>query len=147
MENVTRRAFIGSSAAIAAGAAVGLTAYQGIRRHGPVEIRMFFMSGDPIVIQSSLYADDRRDVFGIRVFDEGKETARAELQLSIVRNAVSSPSKTTRCHITTRDRDGEVLEGDVNLVAKAGNLTFLIDEPGRSPSPIWMGLTDVRRVL
>jgi hypothetical protein len=142
MKGTSRRDFIMGTAAIAAGAAVGLTALKGIRTHSPVEIRTFLFTTDPIVIQSSLYADDRRDVFGIRTFDNGKEACRVEVQLSTVRKSVASSGMTARCHFTTLDE-----EGDVSLVAKDGNLTFLFDEPGRPPSPVWMSLADVQRVL
>jgi hypothetical protein len=146
MGNMTRRKFIQGTTAIAAGAAVGLTVSKGIREHAPVKIRTFFLSDDPIVIRGALYADDRRDVFGIRAFDQGKETARVELRLSSVREVVASPARVARCRVTIRAH-GRTQEGDLNLVAKDGNLTFLVDEPGRPPSPIWMCLTDVRRVL
>jgi hypothetical protein len=146
MGNMTRRKFIQGTTAIAAGAAVGLTVSKGIREHAPVEIRTFFLSDDPVVVQGALYADDRRDVFGIRAFDQGKEMARGEFQLSSVREVVASPARIARCHFTIREH-GRTREGDLNLVAKDGNLTLLVDEPGRPPSPIWMGLADVRRVL
>jgi len=147
MGNMTRRRFIQGTTAIAAGAAVGLAASKGIRKHGPVEIRTFFLSPDPLVIQGALYADERRDVFGIRAFDKGREAIRAELRLSSVRKAVASSDR-IRCHVTTWDGEGRIQEGDVNLVAKDDeNLTFLVDDRGRAPHPIWMGLTDVRRVL
>jgi hypothetical protein len=147
MGNMTRRKFIHGTTAIAAGAAVGLTAFKSIRTYAPMEIRTFFLSDDPLVIQGALYADDRRDVFGIRTFDKGREAVRAELRLSIVRETVAFPSRMARCHVTTWDQKGRIQEGDVSLVAKDGNLTFLVDERGRSPHPIWMSLTDARRVL
>jgi hypothetical protein len=111
-----------------------------------MEIRTFFLSDDPLVIQGALYADDRRDIFGIRAFDKGREAVRAELRLSSVREVVDSSAR-IRCHVTTWDEKRRIQEGDVNLVAKDGNLTFLVDERGRAPHPIWMSLTDVRRVL
>lgn len=147
MENMNRRAFIGSSAAIAAGAAVGLTASQDIRRYGPVEVRTYFLSKDPVVIQGAIFSDERRDAFRFSILHEGKEAACAELRLSNVRAAVASPSKTTRCHVTTWNKNGYIDEDDVNLIAKDGNLTVLVDEPVGPPSPIWISLADVQRVL
>jgi hypothetical protein len=147
MENVTRRAFIGSSAAVAAGAAVGLTASQGIRRYGPVEVRTYFLSKDPVVIQGEVFSDERRDVFRFILLHEGKDAACAEIRLSDVRNAVAFPSKTTRCRVTMWNKNGTIHDAGVNLVAKDGNLTVLVDELVGPPSPIWMGLSDVQRVL
>lgn len=147
MAHMTRRTFIGSSAAISAGAAVGLTASQGVRRHGPVEVRTYFLSKDPVVIQGAVFSDERRDVFRFIILHEGKEAACAELRLSNVRAAVASPSKTTRCRVTTWNKEGYFQEADVNLVAKDGDLTVLVDEPVGAPSPIWMSLSDVQRVL
>jgi len=147
MKNTSRRNFIMGTAAIVAGSAVSLTALKGIRTHSPVEIRMFLFTTDPIVVQSALYADDSRDVFGIRTFDNGKEMCRAEGRLSIVKKSVASSGMMTRCHFTVLDEEGRVQGTDLNLVAKEGNLTFLFDELGPPPYPIWMSLMDVQRVI
>jgi hypothetical protein len=147
MKDTSRRNFIMGTAAIVAGSAVGLTALKGIRTHSPVEIRMFLFTTDPIVVQSALYADDGRDVFGIRTFDNGKEMCRAEVRLSIVKKSVASSGRMTRCHFTVLDEEDKIRGMDMNLVAKDGNLTFLFDELGHPPSPVWMSLTDVQRVI
>jgi hypothetical protein len=156
MGNMTRRTFIRGTAAIAAGAAAGLTIprlglanSKGIREYAPVEIRTFFLGPDPIVIQSAIYADDRRDVFGIRVFEKGEEFCRAEIGLSIVKRVVASPFKTILCGIFTRNEHGKTEKLYVDLLSEDGCLTFYLrDERNkRSDKPVWMSLTDVRRVL
>jgi hypothetical protein len=148
MENVTRRRFVQGTAAIVAGAAVGVTPSKSVRKQAPVEMRMYFFSGDPIVIKGMLYSDERQDRFGIKIYsDDGREELWAELRLSIVRESVASPSKTIRGPVTVRDWHGRTEEHRLSLIAADGNLTILMDEPGRPPSPAWMPLVDVKRVL
>lgn len=147
MAEMTRRAFIGSTAAVAAGAAVGLTASKGFREHGPVKIQFDFFG--PVVIEGRIFSDERRNIFGVRTFDKGKEMGRFELRLSNVKEIVASPSKTARLLIRGRNKDGKI-EGEcwTSVIAADGNLTFLVEEElGKHPSPIWMPLVDVQRVL
>lgn len=145
--NMNRRTFIGSTAVLAAGAAIGSVDFKGIKEHGPVEIRMYFFVKEPIVIKGALFSDEQRDVFGVRVFDEKGETAVAEMRLLDVKEALAEQT-VRRLKVTMKNvTDGKREEGSVSIVAKDGNFTFLMDEIGKDPSPIWLKLADVRRVL
>ena len=153
MENMTRRTFIRGTAAIAAGAAAGLTIprlgladSKSLREYAPVEVRTYFLGPDPLVIQGAIYADDRRDVLGIRVFDKGKEFGWVKIRLSIVKEVVAS-SKMITCRVFARNEHGKIEEFNVDLSEHNGNIVLLIHEQNRSRTPVWMSLADVRRVL
>jgi hypothetical protein len=153
MGNMTRRTFIRGTAAIAAGAAAGLTIpkigqadSKGIREYAPVKVWTRFLGPESIVIQGAIYADDRRDVFGIRVFDKGEEFSRAELPFSVVKDVMASPKRIT-CRVSARNEHGKIERFIVNMFAHNGNLVLLILEQNHSSTPVWMSLADVQRVL
>lgn len=147
MGNMKRRDFIRSTATLAAGAAVGEMIWKGIKEHGPVEIRTYFFSKDPIVIKGALFSDEHRNVFGVRIFDKNGETAVAEMPLSAVKDALSEGTagrvKVAMAHVI----DGKRKAGFVDIIVKDGNFTFLIAEPGHDPLPVWLKLADVQRVV
>lgn len=144
---VTRRAFIGSTATLAVGAAAGIAAFKGFRRHGPIELRTYLFSKDPIVIQGDLSSDERRDVFRVHVKDDrGKEMCVAEMSLSGVRKAVDSWSGRGKV-ICLCIEEKRTFPLPLAIVVEDGQVTFLVEEPGREPAPFWMRLVDVRRVL
>jgi hypothetical protein len=148
---MTRRTFIQSAGALAAGAAAGGIAFaeHKIKEHGLVEIRAWFFTKDPIVIKSTIFSDERRGVFGIRLLGErGPCDARlAELRLSAVKAAVAVPGRVQKCAATTWNREGRKEEGSLlDLVARGGNL--VVAGAGQlEKAPTWMSLADVRQVL
>jgi hypothetical protein len=145
---LTRRTFIQGAGVLAAGTAVGGMIFKGTKEHGPIGIRMFFFGKEPIVIDGDLLSDELRDVFRIRSFDKGDLMATAELKLSEVKKAVATPGKTVRMEVAMQSERGIVENGFISVVARGETLTFLIDEKiGPDPSPVWIMLEDVRRVL
>lgn len=145
---LTRRAFIRSTAALAAGAAVGVTAFRGIRRHGPVEIRTYLFSEDPIVVQGELSSDESRDLFRVHVLnEEGKETCIAQMPLSGVRMAVESRTNSRQKVICLCLEEKRMARLPLAVVVEGDKVTFLVEEPKGDPTPVWMDLADVRRVL
>lgn len=148
---LTRRTFIQNAGALAAGAAAGGIAFpeHEIKEHGLVEIRAWFFSKDPIVVKSTIYSDERRDVFGVRILGErGPSDLRlAELSLSAVKAAISAPERIQKCAMTGWNAEnGKLEEGFLDLVAKGGNL--VVAGPGQlKRTPVWMSLADVCQIL
>jgi len=148
---LTRRTFIQSTGVLAAGATVGGIAFpkREFKEHGPVEIRFCLFDKDPIVIKSTIFSDERRDVFGIRVQGErGPSDVRLfELRLSATKAAVAVPGRVIqKCTATAWNEEGRKEEEFLDLVAKGGNLMFA--GVGRiEKEPVWMSLADVQRVL
>lgn len=148
MGDVTRRGFVGSTAMLAAGAAVGISASKGILRHGPVELRMNLLGRFNIAFQVILSSNDRRDIFSIHILQGDMLGAWAEMRLSTVRELVASyPYFGGVCAITTCDMDGTIETKQIMARAKAGHLMFFLGERGDETSPFWVPLADVQRVL
>ncbi len=147
---LTRRTFIQSTAALAAGAAAGGIAFSEyeIKEHGLVDIRASFF-GKPIVIKSTIFSDELRDVFGVRLMGEhGPSDARlAELRLSAVKAALAVPGRIQKSSMTAWNAErGTKEEGFLDLVAKDGDLMIAL--PGRLENePAWMSLVDVRQIF
>lgn len=150
---LTRRTFIQSAGAMAAGAAAGGIAFpeRGIKEHGLVEIRAWFFGTDPIVLKSTIFSDDRRDVFGVRILGMGRlDTCFAEFRLADVKAAVAVPGRISRCAITGWNGEGRKESGFQDLIVREGNLVVAL--PGQleltpPPGPAWIALSDVRQVL
>jgi len=145
---LTRRTFLQSAATLAGGAAAGLLVSSGIRKYGPVDIRTYFLSNDPIVIKGSLFADERNDVFGIRAFDErGRQMALVEMPLHDIKKIVDMRSPNSKVIVLIVGEDGKKDSGILAVTVEHGNLTFYMNEEGQKPSPVWLRLSDVQRVL
>jgi len=147
MNDMTRRHFVESVGILAAGAAAGKTIWNGIKEHGPVKIRMFFFTEKPIVFSGDLLSDELKNVFRIRCYGEEKRTMTAEIKLSEVKHAVAAPSEKIPVIMAMRD-DQKSQHGKISLVAEDEKLTFLFEDvPGQKPTPVWLMLEDVKRVL
>jgi len=145
---LTRRTFLQSAATLAGGAAAGLLASNGIRKYGPVEIRTYFLSNDPLVIKGSLFADERRDIFGIRAFDEhGGQMCLVEMPLHDMKKVVDMRSSNSKVIVLIVDEHGKKDLAPLAVTVEHGNLTFYMNEEGQKPSPVWLRLSDVQRVL
>lgn len=146
MKRMSRRAFIGSAAAVAAGTALGVSASEGIRRHGPVEIRTYFLSTDPIVIEGSLLADARRDLFRIYAQVDPKDSPLvAEMPLSGMRKAVETGSGCILL-VMTNGKCTRTERQPVAVKVDRENVTFVFGDI-KDAAPVWLPLSDVRRVL
>ena len=143
MRKLTRRKFFQGASALAAAAAVGIPVYKGIREHGPVDIRLFFFSKDPIVIKGDLLANEVQDLFRVRVYHKDKVNLTAEMKLSEIQKVISMPRKKVRLEMTVMG-NGNINKEKVNAISKNGTLSFLIGEEG---SPVWLMLKDVKQVL
>ena len=145
---LTRRTFLQNTAALAGGAAAGLLASNGIRKYGPVEIRTYFLSNDPLVIKGALFADDRKDVFGIRAFDEhGGQMCLIEMPLHDMKKIIDRRSSNSKVIVLIVDEHGKKDLAPLAVTVEHGNLTFFVNEEGEKPSPVWLRLSDVQRVL
>lgn len=143
MENLTRRKFFQGAGVLAAAATVGIPLYKGIREHGPVDIRLFFFSKDPIVIKGHLLADHDQDLFRVRVYHKDKVNLTAEMMLSEIQKIISMPEKKIGFQMTVMG-NGNINKEQVSGISRKGTLSFLIGEEG---SPVWLMLEDVKKVL
>lgn len=147
---LTRRTFIQGAGALAAGAVAGGIALQKpeIKEHGLVEIRFWLFDKDPVVIKSTIFSDERRDVFGVRLLGErGPGDLRlAELRLPAVKVVIAAPERVKICTGTMWNEESEKEEMFLNLVARGGNLVIALAGQLDKAS-VWMSLADVRRVL
>jgi len=143
MRNLTRRNFVQGAGVMAAAAVAGIPIYKGIRKHGPVDIRLFFFSKDPIVIKGDLLADHDQDLFRVRVYHKDKVNLTAEMMLSEIQKIISVPRKKTSLQMTVMG-NGNVNKEQVGGISRNGTLTFLIGEEG---SPVWLMMEDVKQVL
>lgn len=134
--DTTRRAFIGSSAFLAAGAAFGIG--RRIKTHGPVDLKTDIFG--PITLRSILSADEDRNIFGVRVLANNAPSILVEMDLSKIKTAMESG----RSCLTVKVVDKY---GSVEAVRQGGRLSFLVAERTGSPTPFWLEVADVRRVL
>jgi hypothetical protein len=147
---LSRRNFIQGTVTLAAGTAVGDIAFpeREIKEHGIVEIRFKFLSCKPIVVPSTIFSDERRGVFGMRLLDkrEPGDVRLAEFCLADVIGAVAAPGRVRKCAVTAWKGNGMKENSFLDLMVKDGNLMFAalgqIEE-----SPPWMSMVDVRQVL
>ena len=148
MEQLNRRTFIGGAGVIAVGTALGISAMKGIRRHGPVKLWMHFLSKEPTAIQAELFSDEKRDIFGIRVFcDKGEQSGLAEMPLGQMRRIVDTSERHSKVICLLVGEHGDSSRIPVAVTTEQDKLTFLMEEKGQKPSPIWLSLSDAKRVL
>lgn len=136
-----------SAGVLAAGVAGGVAFPAEIKEHGLVELRAWFFVKDPVVLKSTIFADNGRDVFGVRILTE-PGLRLAELPLSTIKAVVASPGRVEKCLMTAWDDERK--EGLMEVVSRDGKLVFAI--PGQldqtpRPGPAWLDLSDVRQVL
>lgn len=144
---LTRRAFIRTTGTLAAGAAAGVMASRGLREYGPVELRTYFLSQNPIVIRSMLFSRESLDEFGVHIFDDdGKKAGTVRMSLSGMRRIIKSGSgrEEVICHSEKCMRTESMR---MAVVSEQGKVSFLVDEAGNPPTPVWLQLEDVRKVL
>lgn len=147
---LTRRTFIQSTGALAAAAAGGMAITNSeIKEHGIVEIRFRFLAKDPHVVKSTIFSDERRGVFGVRVLGkrEPGDARLAELRLTDVRDTVAVPGRVRKGALAVWNCDGRKEEGFLHLLAMDGNLMFAVPGVDISETPVWMSLADVQQVL
>jgi hypothetical protein len=146
---MTRRLFVEASAIAAAGMALGIKPVEGLREHGPVDVRTKFLWKDPLVIKANLYSIEQKNIFGIRVFNSGAEHARLEMGLEYVRLMALDHGK-LGTFLTVFDGTGQKEVHRVMLKTDSDRLTIFIedpDRPGDESMPVWMPLRDVQQVL
>jgi hypothetical protein len=147
---MTRRLFVEASAIAAAGMALGIKPIEGLREHGPVDVRTKFLWKDPLLIKANLYSNEDKNIFGLRVFNGGAEHARLEMGLEYVRLIANDQGKKFGTFLAVFDGTGQKEVHRVMLKTDSDRLTIFIedpDRPGDESMPVWMPLRDVRRVL
>lgn len=143
MENLTRRKFFQGAGVLAAAAVAGIPLSGSIRKHGPMDIRLYFFSKDPFVIKGDLLADHDNDLFRVHAYYEKKVDVIAEMKLSEIQKIVSMPRKKIRLEMIFK-ANGNTVKEQMCGVSRDGTLSFL---PGEEGSPIWLMLEDVKQVL
>lgn len=124
----------------------------GIKEHGIIEVHAWDWA-DAIILKSTLFADRKRNVLGIRVLGESGAPDKnlAEFRLVDVEAAVATPEQFRKCMATRWTRDGEKKEGAFEIIVKGEN--FAMGQEGafnkwcRPPGPTWILLSDVLKVL
>ncbi len=157
MRKFTRRTFIGNAGVLVAAVTVGVSASGGIKKHGPVELRVGFLPDDPFVIQGDILSDEKRDVFRIRAFGDcgaprlhGEHEAPgglAEMSLATVRRVVGRKSHHAKISAFFVSEHGEATQFPMVITLEKDNLTLLLEEKGITHTPVWLRLSDVQRVI
>lgn len=144
---MSRRKFFQGTSALAVAAAVGIPLYKGIKEHGPVDIRFFFFSKEPIVIKGDLLADKGRDLFRVRAYYEGQVNLTTEMKLSDIEKIVSMPRRKVHLDMTMMG-NGNIKKEQISGISRNGTVSFLYEEKaGQEESPVWLMLEDVTQVL
>jgi hypothetical protein len=140
---VTRRAFIGGSAAVAAGAVLRIGSDKTVR----TTLAMYFFGPEPIMFDARLRTDPFSDLLVMEVLHE-KGHVTAHLPLAAVKRALSEPGVPQRGEVRIW-RDGilgqSVEESQIEICVQKELLT--IKCPGDEPAPVWLPLGDVERAL
>lgn len=136
----TRRAFMGSAAMLAAGAAIGMGGR--IKTHGPVSLKADIFG--PITFKTILSGDEDRNIFGVLIVTKEAPEINVEMKLSEIRRAVESGSSRVLAKAKNSQGDGELW---VDAVRSGARLNFLVAERVGPPTPLWLELADVKRVL
>lgn len=140
---IARREFVSGVAALAAGATLGVTASESVRRYGPITIRTEFLPGHPVLLEGSLLTDASRDLF--RVYAQVDEPVIAEMSLADMRTAVRTGS--TRLLLVFRTRK-TITEGPLAVKVDREKVTFFFGHDAtREGDPVWLSLADVKKVL
>lgn len=141
-KKVNRRTFVEGATAMAAAAALGAVASEGVRRHGPVRIQTYLLTKDPIVMGGSLLADGRRDLFRIYARVEPKAPpVIVEMSLRNMRKAVEIGSG--RLLITVKNPHETTWLASIGVMVDQKNVTFLFGKG----DPVWLPLSDVKKVI
>lgn len=136
-----RRNFIMGTAAMAAGSVLGGLAFRGIKKHGPVNFWVRFLSPKPTSFEVFLHSDEQRDLF--RIHADG----HFDFSLARVKELLKKHSQ-GRCYAITYDRQS-AQKIPLTLCAQSENLVvFYEHNPNLSePTPSWMRRSDIERVL
>lgn len=145
---MSRRVFAGGAAALGVGAAMGVPILGEVKTHGPVKIWTYLFSEKPSCTDVILFADKDKDVFGVRVFFDGKETGMAKLPLSNVKWAIANELQACLATEVTMSSSAGIVEKHVmDMLSKDQKLTFIGYNKDLSETKYWLDLADVRRVL
>lgn len=142
---MTRRAFVSGTAAVAVGAVAGIPSSEGIKRHGPVEIRTYFFLTEPIVLQGSLLTDPGRDLFRVyAIIDAKKEPLIADMPLSAMKKVMQSG---LGCVPIKMSANGKSEQASIGIRIDQENVTFLFGDTPKDGAPVWIKLPEVQQVL
>jgi hypothetical protein len=142
MRDMTRRSFIGGAAALAAGAAGGVSAAPAVRRLGPVRMSTFIDAGEPFTIPAWLFADERAGKFGLDATIG--QAVRVEFPLAGIRAIVASPSSAGRCGAIVRAKEGTILLPSMLVANEGRHLAFRAAE---GTVPVRLLISDVQGVI
>lgn len=146
MEDLTRRKFIQGTTALVAAAGVGIPISEGLREHGPVDLKFLFFSNEPMIIRGSVFSDEKKDVFGINAFfyNTHQKTGTATMSLTRIREIVKSRSSGI-VRLSMKNEDGDNEPKDVLIGSDGQDLTFREGE--HEEAPFWLSTQDVQQVL
>lgn len=148
---IDRRSFLRQGGTLAAGAALGalgtVGVQNGLRRYGPVTLRTpFLFCKDPLALKSEIYSDERRDRFGIRVFEtDEKVTGTMEVFLSALRETLRTGKRQTICFCAATGQKVDLMR--LTIIANGKTVTFLVKFEGNDSHPFWMNRADILKVV
>lgn len=140
---VTRRAFIGGSAAVAAGAALGVQSDKVVR----TKLGMYFFGPEPLMFDARLSTDPFTDLLSVEVLHE-ESRVLAQLPVAAVKRALAAPGAAASADVRIW-RDGilgqRFDEDQIEVIVQKGLLS--LRGRGEEAAPAWLPLEDVRRAL
>lgn len=140
---VTRRAFIGGTAAVAAGAVLGIRPARTV----DTKLGMYFFGPEPLMFDARLSTDPFTDMLTVEVIHEESHVL-AQLPVAAVKRALATPGEGA-CADVRIWRDGilgqRMDEDQVEVIVQKGLLS--LRGPGEEAAPAWLPLEDVRRAL
>ncbi len=117
-----------------------------IRKHGPVELRVCFLTLDPLVIPAELYVNEKTGVFVIQAFGHNGELGpRGKFQLKEVHAAVAQGGG--NCHVKLWDEHGKPQPPCIMGISVSEKKFMIFMSGEKDSAPIWLNLGDVKKVL
>jgi hypothetical protein len=150
MGDMNRRHFIGTAAALAAGAGMlngtstVLAARENYREHGPISFRMYFFHPDPIVIKGSVFVDEAKNIFGMRAYgNRGEVFAEMTVPYSLVKNILDT-GRTSHMYARVQvEKETKIKVMGMSIESKK----FMVREYEKPAVAFWAMVEDVRRVV
>lgn len=142
MKNLNRRGFIQGATVLAAGAAIGVPAYKGLKEYGPIDLRMYLFFKEPITSKVVIFSDYNKDLFGIRAFGHKVEM---RMSLSEVKKLTDSRLVSRGVIATIEAEDGVIERMPVIIARSEGNFTFWVLDS--ESAHFWVKMADIQRVL
>lgn len=140
---MTRRTFLEGTAAVVAGAAVGI----GSDKKIDTKLGMYFFGPEPLIFDARLGKDEFSDLLVMEVLHE-KGHVVVHLPLASVKRAVATPATAAPAQVRIW-KDGilgqRVEEDEIHIIVEKNMLTMR--GPGDEAAPAWLPIEDVLKIV